>query len=378
MSRHARVVALLAALASTGQASAKQSEADLIQRIEALQVDLEAARGAVTDLTGRLATEGAAARRGLTTTLQMGPLRVMTPHDQADLASRLFESVWREDFYGITGSPSLERSVFTFEWWRVQPSEVYVVALTDTDDLDVRRIEVAQTWVSNQEGLRAPVRDAIWTALRDDFPLGSPMQSWLGNARYVPYEDAYRTLAIQGTTVSRSCIAGDVNSCSTTLWPFATGPGRLSELFTPSQRQDMVRRAIQRWNAPADRQSADVIACIERADVASCDAVLARLWSEARFVTPSEVLVSALWHAVSVGGEGAWQRAIEEPNSSPPEVLARASGLGSEQLVAEWRTFLVGHRPSVYASLGRSALVASFWILILAGFAMRSTRWRLA
>ena len=69
-------------------------------------------------------------------------------------------------------------------------------------------------------------------------------------------------------------------------------------------------------------------------------------------------------------------RAIVLRSHGGPEVLERASGGDLETLVADWRTSLVAHRPSAYAGSGRSAVVVVFWTLILAGFAMRSTRWR--
>jgi hypothetical protein len=339
-------------------------------------VERDAAARAVADLTGRLAQEDIAARRALVTALQVGPLRVMTPHDQVDLARELFESVWREDFFGITESPSLERSVFAFDWWRTQPAEVYVVALAESEDPVVRRIEVARSWVPRRAELRRHVRDAIWAALRDDFPSGSPMRSWLREGAYVPEGDAYRALAIEGTGASRACLAGNVEGCSTALWLLAPPPDRLSEWFTPRQRQNMVRRAAQPWAARADRQDADVRACLDRGETASCDAVLGRIRDTESSLTPPEAVSSIFWYAIGAGDEGAWMRAIENPDASPPEVLERASGRDLETLVEEWRTSLVAHRPSAYAGSGRSAVVVVFWTLILAGFAMRSTRWR--
>jgi len=356
----------------------QQSEATLLRRIDSLRVELEDATDDIVSVMNRRTTERADERRAATTTFEIGPLRVMAPIEQADLAAEIFESVWREDFHAITGSPSLDRSIFTFEWWRTQPAEVYLVAMTDEPGRVVRRIEISRTWVLTRDALRAHVRDAIWTALRDDFPIGTQMRSWVADTRYVGDEDAYRSLATIGNGASRSCLTGDIQGCSITLRLSSAGPAQLADWFTPPQRQNMVRRATQPWTARVDRLDPAAVSCLDRDDIGACDTVLARIdWVEG-VPTATEVLVSALWHAVGVGGEGAWERAIQDPGASPHEVLERASGLSTDSLVTDWRSVLLERRPAVHAGLGKSALVALFWILILAGFAMRSTRWRLA
>jgi hypothetical protein len=253
-----------------------------------------------------------------------------------------------------------------------------MVATTESEDLVVRRIEVSRSWVHSREELRRHVRDAVWTALRDDFPLGSPMRNWLRDGRYVPEEDAYRSLASEGSGASRACLVGNIEGCSTILWLLAVSPDRLPEWFTPRQRQNMVRRAALPWAGRADRRDADVRACLDGAETASCDAVLARLRMPEVALTSAEIMVSTFWYAVRDGGEGAWRRGIENPDAAPHDVLTRVSGRSLEALVADWRAFLLTHRPSVYAGLGRSTAFVLFWTLILASFAMRSTRWRFA
>jgi hypothetical protein len=372
------LVGLTMLVAASNPAYAQQSEAELLSRIDSLRLELEDARVEVVNFVNRNMTEGAAERRAATRTFEVGPFRVMAPTEQVELAAEIFESVWREDFHAITGSPSLRRSIFTFEWWRTRPLEVYTVAMMDESGLVVRRIELARAWVLTREALRSHVRDAVWAALRDDFPIGTPMRSWLADIRYVGPEDAYRSLAMIGTGASRSCLAGDVAACSATLRLSSPAPASLAEWFTSAQRQALVRRATQPWTARIDRLDPAVVTCLDRDDIAACDAVLATIDWAADVPTDTELLVSALWHAVSVGGEGAWGRAIQDPSSSPRAILERASGLRVDSLVAHWRASLIERRPAVHAGLGRTAAVVLSWILILAGLAMRSTRWRLA
>jgi hypothetical protein len=246
-------------------------------------------------------------------------------------------------------------------------------------DLVVSRVEVARRWAPTRTAMRAHVRDAIWEALRDDFPDGSPMRAWSEGARYLRHEDAYRALATTGGGASRSCLAGDLEACAAALGLAPVEGARLSEWLTPRQRRNLVARWTLPQYAGADRLDADVVACLERNETAACDAALARIDGlEVMLPLTPPITASVLWYAVEAGGEGAWRRAIEDPAATPADVLERASGLDSEAVIAGWREFMLDHRPAVHAGLGRSALTALFWTLIFAGFAMRSTRWRFA
>lgn len=359
---------------------AQASEEELLQRIEMLRTDVQAAARAAAEAGERREREAAEARRALTTTFTVGPLRVMTLRDQAEDAAELFEAVWREDFHGIGESPSLERSVFAFDWWDgLRPTGIDVVAAADMRELVMRQVEVARRWAPSPTAMREHVRNAIWAALRDDFPRGSPMGAWSEGSRYLRHEDAYRSLATAGSGASRSCLAGDLEACAATLGLAPVEGPRIFQWLTPRQRRNVVMKTTLPWYAGTDRQDPDVVACLDRDETAACDAALARMDRlDGAVLTTPALPVSVLWYAVEVGGEGAWRRAIEDPAATPADVLERASGLDAEAVIAGWRAFMLDHRPAVHAGLGRSALTALFWILIFAGFAMRSTRWRFA
>jgi len=86
----------------------------------------------------------------------------------------------------------------------------------------------------------------------------------------------------------------------------------------------------------------------------------------------------ALWFAVRLGGEGAWQRALERADAPPSEVLAHVSGLPIDEFLAAWRDEMIANRPDARAGLGGKGTRVLMWSLIFAALAMRSTRWRLA
>ena len=88
--------------------------------------------------------------------------------------------------------------------------------------------------------------------------------------------------------------------------------------------------------------------------------------------------MAMVWVALEAGGEGAWDRLVEDPQMTATQALLNASGSSQQQLEASWRNMILEARPRVHAGLSLSKWTALFWILVLAAFAMRSTRWRLA
>jgi hypothetical protein len=359
-------------------AVAQESDADLVRRVEELQALVEQAQRDVTDASGRQVVAALDRQRGLTETVQVGPIRILALVEQADLAAELFEEVWREDFSAVTGSPSLERSVFTFEWWGTgQPAELYWGAQTPgADRLVVRRVEVPRLWVPTRDGVRAEIRQALWTAFRDDFPNDSPMREWLYESGYATAGETYRLLATRWPGVSRACLGGDSDACTIGLGLVPPTPEALSSWFSLIDLRRAVVAASHAWAGEIDRNSPSARACVDAGVRTACVSALSGLRS-IRGSTATEAHILLLWHAVSIGGEGAWARAIEDPSAVPAQALARASGLGVHDLVDRWAVDLSARRPAAYAGLGRSASVALFWLLALTAFAMRSTRWRL-
>ena len=92
----------------------------------------------------------------------------------------------------------------------------------------------------------------------------------------------------------------------------------------------------------------------------------------------AEARVAMLWLAIEAGGDGAWLRLIDDPEASPSEALRSASGMTPAQLGLMWHEEVMRHKPEVYAGSLPVSWVSLFWIALLVGLAMRSTRWRLA
>jgi hypothetical protein len=190
-------------------------------------------------------------------------------------------------------------------------------------------------------------------------------------------ETAYRALAADGSRATRACLIGDVSACMAALgFGLRDAEDRLPAWFSDEGRQAMVERAAK--DGRVDRDGVPYRRCVEGNDVRACDPILAELdWVTSPPVS-DRLRAHLLWFAAREGGEGAWERAIDAGGTSVPEVLAQIADRPIEQLVQDWRAYVVTQRPDVHAGLGGRGARALLWSLIFAALAMRSTRWRLA
>jgi hypothetical protein len=114
---------------------------------------------------------------------------------------------------------------------------------------------------------------------------------------------------------------------------------------------------------------------MEAYEIDACDALL--LFDLERWAPlPGHMRASLVGLALERGGEGAWTRLVENPSMPAEEALARAAGVPLEELVAEWRDWIVTNRPEVYAGTAGKSALALLWIVVFATLATRSTRWR--
>ncbi len=359
-----------------GVESQSRSDADLLEDVEALIPEYQAALSA---RDARRLELQASARPSPTPTEvgQVGPIRIVTLPDELEVATSLFEEVWREDFPWIAESPSVRAYTFVFQW----RAQLQMFEVSRGPDEPVMRIDLSRVWAPSREHAKDGIRDALARALLQDFPPRSPMSQWM-TARGFPDEaSAYRLLAISTESAAQGCYAGRIDACGVALgFGFADAAGRMPEWFTPEQRREMVERAAGSDDPPdgrIDRNGPSYVRCVVDNDASACDALLEGLeWVE--WTPVSDRLRShLLWHAVALGGDGAWGRALERRGEPMPDVLAHVAQRPVEELLADWRADLFANHPDVHAGLGGRGTRVLFWTLIFAAFAMRSTRWRL-
>lgn len=95
---------------------------------------------------------------------------------------------------------------------------------------------------------------------------------------------------------------------------------------------------------------------------------------------PQAVRARLLQTAILMGGgTPAWDRVDALPaGATPREALEAASGQSAERVIEAWLTGFLTARPrTALAGSGASTRLAGMWIVLLAGFSLFSTRWRL-
>lgn len=299
-------------------AGAPLDEEELLRRISALLPVLGEARSAAAAAERRRALEAEAEPRPPTEVVRVGPLSIVVPPDQAELAATLFAQVWSESFEGVTGSPALAAHAFVFQWaWRrpeplrIDPAESGHAAL--------QRVELTRAWARTRGAAESRIREAIWTVLRRDLPERSRLDAWIGPASYPEGQRVARRLIGTSSEANTACLEGETEAC---------------------------RRALG-------------LAGAERS-------------------VPLDAPAMVLLEAVRRGGEGAWPRLLERSDAEPLDALAHAARTDDEAVLAVWRERVLAERPEVHAGLAGQAARALLWVLALGALAMKSTRWRLA
>ena len=292
------------------------TEQDLLRRIDFLLPVLDQARAAESAARERQRLEEARLP-AVTELVRVGPLHVLAPPDQAELAADLFGATWREHFEWASGSPSLAEHVFVFQWrWRsAEPLRIDPAA---TGHAGLQRVELTRAWARTRAAAQARVREAIWSVLRTDLPAGSPMAAWIGSNAYPVTERVSRRVITTASEPGRACVGGRTDACHVALG----------------------------------------LAGDER-------------------TLPPEAPGMVLLEAVRLGGEGAWERLVERGDAAPVEALEHVAGADLESVITAWQSSVLAARPEVHAGLGWQAVRTLIWVLALMAFAMRSTRWRL-
>jgi hypothetical protein len=318
------VLALVAARFTTAgplvaqETPSQPTEAELLRAIESMRPVLEEARAAAAAARERRELEEAARPLSAAQLVRVGPLAILAPPEQAELAASLFEEVWRESFDGVSGSPSLAVHVFVFRWtWTsAEPLRVDAGASGHTA---LRRVELTRAWARTRGAAKVRVREALWAVLRNDLAEQSPLRGWVGSHPFPSGERVSRLVTLEPATENRECLAGDDDACLAAL---GLAGGGMS--------------------------------------------------------VPPEAPAMVLMEAVRMGGPGAWARLLERSHAEPAEALELAAGVEVRAVAAAWRDALLEQRPEIHAGLAGQAARALLWFLVLAGLATRSTRWRIA
>lgn len=367
-------VAGLLTLAGASPLAAQETEAELQRAIDSLAVLVdEAAEEAEAARTAReeAARRRAAAERAIDT-LRVSGMTIVAPLEDAAEARELFQAAWSQRFRGY-GSPTFAQRVFTYQRTGYTLDDLPVVG-------DVQRVAVP-AWYSDARA-EARVGNAIAQVLTGDLE-GTPLDAWLQGSPFTRRDPAgvYREMVLARSGAVERCLAADVAACTSAL---GLGPdGRAVDVwYTPAERRV---RALEKagfdevsGSSPMDDLFGPALArCAEGTAPDACDALL-DLDPESFIPLSPNVRATLAARALERGGDGAWARLVDDPSMTPEEALAHAADLPLDELVSDWRAWIVRSRPEAQAGLGAQGALALLWILFFAALATRSTRWRFA
>lgn len=284
----------------------------------------------------------------------------------------MYTKVWEEDYAPfVTHSEALDRTMFTFGW---SAQSVRIIMTSEHQRAEGR------IWHRRSE-MERRVREAIGKTLeRDlsDIGDGSVTASSLFRWRSGPVmpptqlDWMYRQIATVPSLAVRECLEGTEGACWESLG--LSEGSQLDRWYT----RDEVRRLALISSRRREREARLEIQACEDGAYMSCEELLRQFRDPASLMPLSpESRAVMLWVALRMGGEGAWDRLLEDRSATPAEAILYASGSSAAELEAEWRALALESRPQVNAGLSTTKWMVLFWSIIFAALAMRSTRWRL-
>lgn len=383
-------LALTALAVGPPDALAQESPEELRARLDSLRPLLIEAR-AEHEAHAAERTERerlAAARAARIDTFHVGGATVLTPLDESPRTRELFADIWSEHFAGLGESPSLARSVITFQW-RDEPVPIHVEG-------DHHRVAPG-AWTRRSDVAEA-VRGTLAAVIHHDISgsRSTEVGDWAGGNPLLPAatEEVYRRVALTRSKATRDCLSGDLDACRSAMgldaWEAESEITAMTEAARLRERQARFRESIAEWYAPEERRAliesrvriharAPAEArddCVLEGHIEACDELLAQVGRDWTPFGP-ETRTSLVAFALRVGGDGAWSRLMQDPEMTPVEAMEHASGAGIDELLAGWHAALLAARPDAFEDLAPRSGLTLLWTLFFAALALRSTRWRL-
>jgi hypothetical protein len=344
--------------------TASPSESELISRIDSLSVILGRA-----DSVAKAAdvVRNEEARRLLTAridTFQVGPFFVAAPVGQAGLARRYFERAWAR-YAAVLGTEQTAIDGHVFIFGRNEQ-------LVGLDGWGSTRVNTRFMSTDRDRAIGRILGDVMASDLPDD------LQAWVG--RFLISTDvtgelalAYRSLVTTQSVAVTDCYDDALDRC----WD-AMGLGNqdewAAEWYTASERRSFVRRLRPSSDPRIEGARAS---CLDAQTDDACTALLVDRGAAASIPLPPGARMTLLAHALSLGGPEGYVRLGTSTEASIKNRLLQASGVSADSLISSWRAATFQARPDVHRDTKMIRWSSLFWLVVLAGFSTRSTRWRL-
>ncbi len=233
--------------------------------------------------------------------------------------------------------------------------------------LDARRKQVRPPITRHK--LADAMLDLIGTAATIHAP--APTMKWVGfwmPARRISEDDwrsAALDLASSNASVARTCYAGSVLACESSLG-LTRVHDPLAEWYTP----DGWHALVSEWQP--SKEHPELIArhneCIVKRVAATC-LELARMRPVAIPLNMASRM-TLVGLALERGGQAGYARMLAA-TGTPMEVLAATAGISADSLVSEWRTRVLGALPRSTTPTIPEVVVLFAWTLLLGAAAVR-------
>ncbi|MGH7568458.1 MAG: hypothetical protein ACREL9_05740 [Gemmatimonadales bacterium] len=186
----------------------------------------------------------------------------------------------------------------------------------------------------------------------------------------------YVELVTTPSGAARDCYLGDLGRCRTALELTASPDIALLWYVTPAERREAVTRSLGGLaRGPTERAFR---ACARGNDTA-CVELLRSTPREfvPRPLTPG-VRQTVVDLALRLGGRDAYRRLIGDPTLSIAERLAAAARVPVDSLLTTWRAEILAAYPRRIDLPSWGWPVALGWVIVFAGCALWSSRWRVS
>lgn len=360
------------------------TEAALRARLEALEARLPA----VTEAQAAVLAQRAEARlrnaAAAVDTLRIGRVSVLAAGVEAPLGLASAQAAWNRRFPGLENDPAFDGLAFVFSG-PTMGAEI----LTGERVHHVRLVDDA-TPALGRDAFELAFARVLLDGHRDDprYRTHEPT-AWEGPWMQVNYHaptdeellGIYRELAATPSRSVRACYSGDSAACRSA---FGLDPARASmaDWYDPEEIRRLVSRISPgRMMLSARGIEAEFARCLQREDDAACARVVDQVPYLTRAPLSGQARNSLLWFAVQRGGEAAWSRFFDIPeNADIDQALSAAAGLPSNELLAQWRAWILERRPLHAGGAGGLAVTTGLtlvWVLAFTALGARSKRCRL-
>lgn len=208
----------------------------------------------------------------------------------------------------------------------------------------------------------------------------SALATWL-HGILVPMQDlerelraTYVALVTAPSPAARRCFQGDLSGCRMVLG--LTSAAQVAEHWYDGTRQraivqdmeylDEVRRLPMLYEScVTDRVDADCKAVLDRVSPVSLPDPL-----------PAAARITLTRVALASGGRDAYRRLQAGPTRSIETRLAGAAAVAADTLLSAWHRRVLAARPQAVGVTPSTGWGALAWVVMLAVFALRSSRWR--